>query len=174
MKLVIGAASLIAGTVAGALTFTTLTAATEATATSVYLTTSLTRIVVGKGVSIIAGPTTAAVVETAIGLAGHNVAVPAIRSGGQSAAALSAAAAATVAAAVAGTTAAILHYVGSLVASKIRARMLLRQIPEPVPSADVYLDKELSAMIVDYIPPRLLRLAAADPEDTNTLTPTNL
>jgi hypothetical protein len=52
--------------------------------------------------------------------------------------------------------------------------MLLRQIPEPVPSADVYLDKELSAMIVDYIPPRLVRLAAADPEDTNTLTPTNL
>ena len=154
MKLVVGAASIVAGTIAGAVTFTTLSAATEATATSVYLTTSLTRIVVGKGVSIVAGPTTAAVVEAAIGLAGHTVAVPAIRSTGQSAAALSAAAAATVAAAVAGATATFLHYI----ASKIRTRLLLRQTPDPIPHADLFLDKELSAYIVDYTPPRPLTL----------------
>lgn len=154
MKLVVGAASIIAGTVAGAATFATLSAATEATATSVYLTTSLTRLVVGRGVSIIAGPTTAAVVEAAIGLAGHTVAVPAIRSGGQSAAALSAAAAATVAATVAGATATFLYYI----ASKIRTRLLLRQIPDPVLYADLVLDKELSAFVVEYTPPKPLTL----------------
>lgn len=152
MKLVVSAASLIAGATAGAVTYTTLSAATEATATSVYLTTSLTRLVVGKGVSIIAGPTTAAVVETAIGLAGHGVAVPAVRKSGQTAAALTAAASATVAAAVAGATVTFLNYLGELLVTKIRSRMLERQQPDPIPNADLYLDKEFSVMVVEFDP----------------------
>jgi hypothetical protein len=152
MKLVVSAASLIAGATAGAVTYTTLSAVTEATATSVYLTTSLTRLVVGRGVSIIAGPTTAAVVETAIGLAGHGVAVPAVRKGGQTAAALTAAASATVVAAVAGVTATFLNYLGELLVTKIRARMLLRQQPEPIPNAGLYLDNEFSVMVVEFDP----------------------
>jgi hypothetical protein len=150
MKVVVSAASLIAGATAGALTYTTLSVATEATATSVYLTTSLTRLIVGKGVSLIAGPTTAAVVETAIGLAGHGVAVPAVRKGGLTAAALTAATAATVAAAVAGVTATFLTYLGGQIATSFKARMLLRQAPEPIPSADTYIDKEFSVIVVDY------------------------
>jgi hypothetical protein len=151
MKLLVPAASLIAGATVGAITYTTLSAAGEATATSVYLSTSLTRVVVGKGISLIAGPTTAAVVETAISLAGHDVAVPAIRSTSRTAAALSAAAAASVAAAIAGATVTFLAYLGA----KVRTRMLQRQPPEPIPdSAEIYLDKELSMIVVDYEPIR--------------------
>jgi hypothetical protein len=154
MKVVIPAASLIAGATAGALTYTTFAAATEATATSVYMTTTLTRIAVGRGISLIAGPTTAAVVETAITLAGHGVAVPTVRRTGLAAATLASVAAAATAVAVAGVTATLLTYIGSRITSAIKTRMLQRQPPVPLSDqADIYVDKEFGAIVIDYDPP---------------------
>jgi hypothetical protein len=153
MKVVIPAASLIAGATAGAFTYTTLSAATEATATSVYMTTTLTRIVVGKGISLIAGPTTAAVVETAITLAGQGVAVPAVRRGGLTVATVASVSAAAAAVAIAGITATLLTYIGTRIADSVRTRMLQRQAPIPLSDqADIFVDKEFGAIVIDYDP----------------------
>ena len=148
MKVFVPAASMIAGATACAITYTSLAAIGEAASTSVYLTTTLTRVVVGKGVHLIAGPTTAAVVESAITLAGHGVAVPAVRKTSHSVAAIGAITAATVAVAVAGATAAFLSYLRD----KMVDRMRKRQPPEEIPLTDVYEDKEFAAIVIDYEP----------------------
>jgi hypothetical protein len=159
MKVVIPAASLVAGATVGAFTYTTLSAATEATATSVYMTTTLTRIVVGKGISLIAGPTTAAVVETAITLAGHGIAAPTVRRGGNTVATMASVATAAAAVAIAGVTATLLTYIGARIADSLKSRMLQRQGPIPLSDqADIYVDKELGAIVIDYEPYRPLIL----------------
>lgn len=153
MKVVIPAASLIAGATAGAFTYTTLSAATEATATSVYMTTTLTRIAVGKGISLIAGPTTAAVAEAAITLAGHGVVAPTVRRTGLAAATLASVAAAATAVAIAGVTATLMTYIGARIADSIKSRMLQRQGPIPLSDqADIYVDKEFETIVIDYDP----------------------
>jgi hypothetical protein len=153
MKVIIPAASLVAGATAGAIAYTTFSAATEATATSVYMTTTLTRIVVGKGISLIAGPTTAAVVETAITLAGHGIAAPTVRRAGSAAATMASVAAAAAAVAIAGVTATLLTYIGDRIRDSIKTRMLQRQQPTPLSDqADIYVDKEFGAIVIDYEP----------------------
>jgi hypothetical protein len=80
MRILITATSLIAGATASALTYSALSTTGAAATTLSRLGTTATSTLVGAGVTLIAGPITARIVQTAIETVGHGMVTPTVQS----------------------------------------------------------------------------------------------
>jgi len=99
MRIVMSVAGMVAGAAVGAIAYGAITGAGEAAATVAHYGSTLTGLLVGKGVTVIAGPTTGRLAEAATIAAGQACLAPSIRTGSRTVAlaASAAASAATVA-----------------------------------------------------------------------------